>query len=111
MCLNVNTIAVTTGMGLIGSSTQWIQRPNYFINPILLVESLTQAHAPPVSVVSESSALLTLLRPFKTDSTNHYEAGTPSTSAGTPMSASTASYTPMLFTVSQQALDKMKANI
>jgi hypothetical protein len=105
---NVNPIAVTTGVGPNGPSTQWIQRPDYFIDPTLLAESLTQTCAPPVSVVGGSPAPLTPPRPFGTDSTNHYEAETPSTSAGTPTSALTA---PAPSTTSRQAIDKMKANI
>ena len=57
-----------------------------------------------------SPALLTPPRSFGTDSTNHYETGTP-TSAPTPTHVPTASHAPMPSTASQQAIEKMKANI
>jgi len=110
-CPNVNPIAVTTGVGPNGPSTQWIQRPDYFIDPILLADDRTGASALPV-FVEGPSAPLTPLRPFGTDSTNYYEAGTPPPpNTATPLPTPSASCTPKPSTGSRQAIEKMKANL
>lgn len=111
MCPNVNPIVVTTGVGPSGPSTQWIQQPDYFINPILLADNPTQAHVPSAFVEGDSPVPLTPPRPFRTDSTNHYEAGTPSTPVATSTPAPTAPHAPMPSTASWLAVEKMKANI
>jgi hypothetical protein len=90
---------------------QWIQQPDYFIDLILLADNPSQAHVPPAFAERDSPAPLTPPRPFRTDSTNHYEAGTPSIPVATPTPAFTASHAPMPSTASRQAVEKMKANI
>jgi hypothetical protein len=111
MCPNVNPIVVTTGVGPSGPSMQWIQQPDYFIDLILLADNPSQAHVPPAFAERDSPAPLTPPRPFRTDSTNHYKAGTPSIPVATPTPAFTASHAPMPSTASRQAVEKMKANI
>ncbi|KAF8056303.1 hypothetical protein FPV67DRAFT_1531959 [Lyophyllum atratum] len=69
---NVTPIAVTTGVGPNGLQTQWFQRPDDFIDPVLL-------NTPERPVASAPTQPLTATRSFGSEHTN-YEPGTPTPS-------------------------------
>jgi hypothetical protein len=99
---NVNPITITTGIGPTGPQTQWLQRPDDFIDPAL-------REAEPPSTPSP----LTASRSFGSDQTNIYDLVTPSPHpppASQPP-ASSVTRLPKPSTAHRHAIDQMKATI
>ena len=111
---NVNPIAVTTGIGPPGPQTQWLQRPNDFIDPTLREREASSTSPATPSAVSPA---LAATRSFGSEQTNTYEPATPPSSqppvsnpCSQPPTSSTAR-APKSSTASRQAIDKLKATI
>jgi hypothetical protein len=99
---NVNPITISTGICPTGPQTQWLQRPDDFIDPAL-------REAEPPSTPSP----LTASRSFGSDQTNIYDLVTPSPHpppASQPP-ASSATRLPKPSTAHRHAIDQMKATI
>jgi hypothetical protein len=99
---NVNPITITTGIGPTGPQTQWLQRPDDFIDP-----ALHEAEPPSTPVP------LTASRSFGSDHTNIYEPVTPSPHpppASQPP-ASSATCLPKPSTAYRHAIDQLKATV
>jgi hypothetical protein len=111
---NVNPIAVTTGIGPTGPQTQWLQRPDDFIDPTLREREVPSTSPATPSAVSPA---LAATRSFGSEQTNTYEPATPPSSQlpvsnppSQPPTSSTAR-PPKPSTASHQAIDKLKATI
>lgn len=87
-----------TGIGPTGPQTQWLQRPDDFIDPAL-------RDAEPPSTPSP----LTASHSFGSDQTNIYDLVTPSPHPQPP--AGSATCLPKPSTAHRHAIDKMKATI
>jgi hypothetical protein len=96
---NVNPITIMTGIGPTGPQTQWLQRPDDFIDPAL-------RDAEPPSPLTASCS-------FGSDQTNIYDLVTPSPHPPPALQppAGSVTHLPKPSTAHHHAIDQMKATI